>query len=297
MSFKRNLDFFEIYPSDCPLNKILKKISSMPKNDSNNGRILPMSNATAVDIWKYEDNTDYSCGLLVRYRLDDIPLCGNPIKSNIRKIPIESDEGIVDMTYFHYDKDLKIICLLSGRDGAKSGSFSVYVQKKSAVKDFYLLPILTKNASDTLQKFGSLTSIFARIRLGNNIRLESKQVQSLSVSDMAKGLNEQLGTTIFELKLAHPKLDGGLKTKPSKVFIDLLRKLRGQTDQTIDIDSLKIKGSENAETKDTMIDLIKQKYRIDVSLKGSDRQLDFEECKRVIASEIKEHKELLQELI
>jgi hypothetical protein len=204
----------------------------------------------------------------------------------------------VDTTYFHYDKSLKILCLLSGRYGTKWGVFSWYLEEKGSnmPKDFALLPLLGKDAMAKFKKWGILTSLSANFKLGNNIRVNSGQVQQLSVADMLKGSKQKLNAGTVEVKFKNSRRKGGLILEAGRKITEMLKNI-SQLVNGAEIESLKVSGSVNAETKDIIIDLLKQRYKLNIKLEGSDRVLDFDECKKMVNKAIDENRKELGELI
>jgi len=104
-------------------------------------------------------------------------------------------------------------------------------------------------------------------------------------------------TTIMKLELANPKKKGGLTVRTAKQLVSALRTATGLLNPTDEIKSLRVKGSQDADTQDILLDLIKQKYSIDLYLEGNQRILDFDECKVAVTRIMDQKRSVLRSLV
>ncbi len=297
MVFKRELEFYEIQPEDFQLDNALSNIHRMPSNISTTGSVLVGDGMKITIGQNFENTNEYCCGIIGRYRMDDLPGYGNPQQRSIRQLSLNRDEGIVDTTYFHYDKNLRLLCLLPGKTGVKWGTFTWYVQEKgNAPQNFSLLPLITQNAMKIFQSWKSLTSVAIDVKVGNATRSSSQDVQNLPVGAMLRGAKQTLNAATVKLELLNKKRSGGLIIEKGKQLVNALKSITGIAPGA-DIKSLKVKGSTDAQTHDNVIDLIKQRYKVTIELEGSNRILDFSECKKTVRRAIEDRRRDLRALI
>jgi len=297
VAFKRDLEFYDIQPEDFRLDEALSNINKMPSDSSPTGSVL-VGDGMAITIGKnFENTNEHCCGIISRYRMDDLPGYGSPQQRSISQLKLSKNEGIADTTYFHYDKSLKILCLLPGKTGVKWGTFSWYVHEKgNPPQDFSLLPLITADAMKIFQSWGSLTSVALDVKVGNATRASSQTVQNLPVGAMLTGARQNLNVSTVKIELLSKKRNGGFPLTKGKQLVTALKSIAGIAPGA-EIKSLRVKGSAEAETHDNVIDLVKQRYKVTLELDGSNRILNFDECKKTVRKAIDDCRRDLKELI
>ncbi len=292
MTFLRKLEFYEIEPANfnfpTEINAVFRK---RLVEHTSKGRILSWGN-TSMALTKLEDTTNYLEGLFVRVTTDDIPLKGSLLRNDFQAIPLGVDEGIADMTYFVYIKNLRILCLLPAKNGVKWGSITHYIKTLSGNNDFELLPLLNPNAQAIFNSWRSYTSIEAEIKIGNNIRPTSRNTQALPLN-IALDETLRIGSTRLKIELYNPKRKGGLVAQAVRSLGRVIQRLGGECEAK----HLKVKGSPDAETGDSIIDIISQKYQIEVRLGRGGRYLDYVECSEVVRQSITRNEQQIRGLI
>jgi hypothetical protein len=294
MTFTRQADFFVTAPNSVSFTTLINAINTMPDDASSTGRIQK-GPSYAITLLDCVDHADYACGRIARYRTDDMPGCGKAENRSIRSLPIPSDEGIVDTTYFHFDKELNILCLLSGKSGVKWGTFEHYIRDKSGERQFRLLPLLNARTMRIFRRLHYFTALTVAMAPANGTAPQSQQVKRMGVKDMLKTGREELnaGDIVVEFRQKR-RLGGLIKEKLSELVTGLLDMGHGSNDSTVQ--SLKVKGRENANSKDIVLDLIEQRYRLGVTLNGSERVLEMNETRRKMTQLFDEHRSELVEL-
>jgi hypothetical protein len=191
-------------------------------------------------------------------------------------------------------KKLKLLCLLPARKGVKWGMFRYYIQKVHAIKqNFEIYPLFTKKVMEIYKKMGSVTLINAEIDIGNNHQPTSQPIKDSPLKDLISSVKNASASRL-KVEIYNEKSEGGLKVGPIKSFVKSL----------IDLGlfykpkSILVKGSGSPEERDLTIDLIKDKYTLDVELGGGSRYLVFDECcikvHKIIKDNLNEIKELIE---
>jgi len=292
MTFTRRLEFYEL-PSSFNFPSIINKVHLKPLNKLHNagGRILKYTN-TSIALVKFDDDIDYIEGLLVRVTSDDVPMKASLLRNHFEKIILKSDEGIADMTYFIFIKSIKVLCLLPAKNGVKWGTFVNYVNEIAEINDFELFPLINKDANKTLNSWKHITSILAEIKIGNNSRPTSKATQQLPLG-LALDETKRMNTARIKLELYNPKRKGGLVANLVKQLSKTISSLSGE----LEVKHLTIKGSNDSDSQDAIIDLISQRFMISVNLGSAGRSLDYDECSSAVKTVIQNQITAIGELI
>ncbi|MBT3262707.1 hypothetical protein HN681_04935 [archaeon] len=293
MTFKRRLEFYEINPLDFDFERIFQEIfsKSLEPIDSD-GRILNLG-SSSIAITQLENSDDYVEGIIMRVTTDDIPLKGSLLRNDFNPIDLAIDEGIADMTYFCYIKELRILCLLPARNGVKWVTTAHYIQMvHDDCKEFGIHPLINPDTQRILNTWRSITSIEGVIKIGNNSRPRSSQTSQLPLS-IALDETQRTQATRLKLELYNPKRKGGLIARSIRSLSQTLQRLGG----VCETEHINVKGSPSPEVADTMIDLISQKYSLDITLGRGGRYLEFIECQTQINEKITENYEQIKSLI
>ncbi len=291
MSFKRDLQFYKIEPNEIDFTKLVSTIFSLPRTVGAGGQILTYSDFS-IALTEFKDSTRFSDGLIVRLRTDDIPVKGSLSKNVFTAITLAADEGLAEMTYFIFDKNLRVLCLLPAKNGVKWGTFTSYIKEKSNTTEFDLLPLLSEDAMAIFNSFNSITSIETDIRIGNGSSPNSKAVQEMPLN-MALDKDSIAGAVKINVGIYAPKSEGGLKIKAAKVIARAYKMLSGVGEA----ESLVVKGSKGPEFTDQLVDLISQRYLIQIQLRRNrGRNLDFAECRKEVQKKILENEEIISKL-
>ncbi len=291
MSFKRDLSFFTVDPENVNLDEVLSNINKLPRNNEKDGIIMG-GNGYSIALSEFEENEDSCKGVVVRLRTQDIPVKGNLELNDYKLIELGTNEGLAEMTYFHYIKSLKVLCLLPAKNGVKWGTFTQYLQKKGD-KDIELSVLLAPDALKLFRSFRTVTSVSAQVGVSHDKSSNSKAVKELPTG-VVLDKDNLAGATRVVIKLYNPKRKGGLLAKVARTISEELRKLSGNAN----IQKLLVKGSQSPDIADQTIDLISQRYKISIYLKADGgRHLSFDECKEVVGKKIEENFEILESLV
>ncbi len=292
MTFIRKLEFYEILPSQFNFQNKMQTIynKSLVEHGAN-GKILSYGDSSCA-LMRLDSDRKYSEGLFYRLKTNDIPIKGSLSRAIFQEIPMASDEGIADMTFFVYIKDLKLLGLLPAKNGVKWGTLTHYIKTLVNEESFELSPLVNKNAQTILNSWRSFTSIQAEINLGNNVRPTSQASQILPLS-ISLDETKRIGTTKLKIELFNPKKKGGLIAATLRTLGRTIQKLGG----VCETEHLKIKGSPSPEIKDSVIDLISQRYQLDIPLGRGGRHLDYEECRSAVREVIENNYNEIRQLV
>ena len=293
MTFIRKLEFYEINPLNFEFERIFQEIFRKPlESIESNGRILNLG-TSSIAITQLENDDDYITGFIMRVTTDDIPLKGSLLRNNFNPIILENDEGLADMTFFSYIRNLGIICLLPARNGVKWGTFTQYIQRvHEDCEHFEINPLINPDTLRILNTWRSVTSIEGVVKIGNNTRPTSSQTTQLPLS-IAIDETQRMEATRLKLELYNPKRKGGLLASAVRTMSQAIQRLGG----VCEAEHINIKGSPSPEFADTIIDIISQKYTLTVTLGRGGRYLDFAECRTQVNEKLIENQEQINSLV
>ena len=274
MTFNRDLEFYSLETKGVDFCDIMKEINQKKNVSSKNGGRVLEEGSFDISLLNFKDGNDFCEGIVARSNKDDLPLVGNLLSNILRIIGLKKNEGIIDMTYFCYIKNLKILCLLPARKGVKWGTFKHYIQNVHVIKENFDMYILfTKKVMEIYKKMGSITLIDAVIDIGNNSTPGSEDIKGSPLKPIITNAKNSNASRI-RLEIFNEKRSGGLKIIPIKKIVDYLRELGVLYDSK----SIRVKGSASPAEKDIIIDLIKNRYKLTIELGNNSRHLVFKEC-------------------
>ena len=128
-------------------------------------------------------------------------------------------------------------------------------------------------------KMGSITLIDATIGIGNNSPPDAEEIENSPLKDVLTNAKNSDASRI-KIEIFNEKKSGGLKVSPIKSFVNSLKEL-GILYKS---ESIRVKGSLNSDESDVVIDLIKNKYKLEVELGDNSRYLIFKECSKKVQS-------------
>ena len=291
--FDREIEFFRLETNGIDFREILKEIDQKKNVSLKEGGKVLEEGAFEVSLLKFKDGNDYCDGLVARSNKDDLPLAGNFYTKVIRFLNLKKDEGLIDMTYFCYIRNLTNFCLLPARKEAKWGTFKSYIQSVHLMKNkFDLHPLFNKKIMEIYKKMGAITSIDTEINIGNNSSPSSKDIKNTPLKDLIESA-ENANASRIKVEVYKEKREGGLKIGPIKRLVEFCMDLG----ILYRAESIKVRGSESAEESDLIIDLIKDKFKLPVKLGSNSRYLNFKECCKIAHDAINRHWNEIEELI
>lgn len=290
--FKRDLEFYSLETQSIDFCEIIREINKMKNKSLKDGGKILESSSFDIGLFEFKEDSFLCEGLIARSNRDDLPLAGNLYTRIIRFLTLNKKDGLIDMTYFCYIKDLKILCLLPARKGVKWGTFKEYIRRIHPIKtNFDMFPLFNKKTMEIYNKMGSITLINAEINIGNNSSPDSVAVKNSPLKPLIANVKNSNASRI-NLEVFNEKRKGGLKLSIKKLvgyLIDL--------GILYDSESIKIKGSLTPDENDIVIDLIKNRYKLQVNLGDNSRYLIFKECskkvRKIIDTNLDEIKGLL----
>lgn len=293
MTFTRNLEFYELSTDDIDFPAILNEINEKePVGIDDDGKIVN-TGTFQMAITNFVNDEEYAEGIITRVTNNDIPMKGSLARNVFDEIELAIDEGIADMTFFCYIKELSIICLLPASNGVKWGTFTYYLNRvHDACENLDLLPLLNPETVAILQNWRSITSVEAEVGIGNNIRPNAQQVGEMPLG-LALDEVRRMQSTRLKLELYNPKRDGGLAPQAVRRISTAISRMGGVWEPK----HINVKGSPTPEVKDTIIDLISQKYKLQVTLGNSRRHLVLAECQTNVHGVIEDNYEQIETLV
>lgn len=281
MTFIRKLQFFEIDPEGFNFGRFVNRVfqRNLTKIEEG-GRIMSLGN-DSVAITELDSDDNYIEGMIVRVQKEDIPYKGSLLRNAFEQIHLLRDEGIADMTYFCYVRSIGVLCLLPAKNGVKWGTFTSYFQEFLDDEEFDLLPLINPDTRSVLNSWNSITYIQSEIKIGNNSRTNSGQTQQLPLG-IAMDEARRYNPARLKLELFNYKRKGGLIASTVKQLSRALQRLSGDCE----VEHINIKGSPDAETNDSIIDLIEQKFELTVTLGSGGRFLDYTEARTNVQEKI-----------
>lgn len=274
MTFKRDLELYSLETRGLDFCDIIEEINQKKNINCKKGGKVLEEGSFDTSLLDFKNSENFCEGIIARSNKDDLPLAGNLYTRILRFLNLHKNDGLIDMTYFCYIKNLKILCLLPARKGVKWGTFKHYIQSVHPIKEnFNIYPLFTKKIMEIYNRMGSITLINAEIGIGNNSAPDSQSIRNSPLKSIIRSVKSSNASRI-KLEIFNEKNSGGLKIRPIKKFIDYLIELGILYDSK----SIKIKGSTSPKEKDIIIDLIKNKYKLSVDLGNNSRHLVFSEC-------------------
>lgn len=293
MTFSRDLEFYNMADLTTDLSQILREIDQKRNKSSKDGGKVLEVGTFDISLLKFGETKSFCDGIVARSNKEDLPLIGNFYRNILRILRIGRDEGIIDMTYFYYIKQLKILCLLPARKGVKWGTFKYYIQNVHSIgENFEMYPLFSRRIMEKFKRMGSITLIDAEIHIGNNSNSSSNETIRSPLNTILKAVKGAGGSRI-KLEIYNQKREGGLKINPIKKIVDFLINL-GILYNT---ESIKVRGSSTPEERDIIIDLIKNRYKLNINIGENSRHLIFEECRNKVNNTINGNLEEISKLV
>lgn len=292
MSFSRNIEFFKVESTEALDNKLGIIFQERLNDPLKKGILIITDPSEIIFLWQFNITENYCEGMLVRQRMKDLPKDGDFSHNIVTDLMLETNHGVAELTYFIYLKEIRVLALVAGKQGVKSGKFIQYIKEVAKIEDFELEVLLNEEAQNQLASWHNITKLQWEVKVGNGYPATSPLVQNRSVREMLDHERPRFITLTEEYR--NPKRSGAL---PEIRVKSLIRKLLTHRDESekAKLRSITVRGSEDYDMEEATIELLREKLKMTVTLENT--SLDYAECQRTVRNVVINNLNYLRRLV